>query len=79
MSGQTSNTKDIEVVDTSIDNVVIRQKDYIFQLINSSRYKEARCCLTALCELWTINEYKYKYDELTRKLNEQRTIRHPED
>jgi hypothetical protein len=67
-----------QAVDTHIDNVLIRQKDYIFQLINSSRYKEARCCLTALCELWTINEYKYKYDELIRILNDRRT-RQPED
>lgn len=58
--------------------LLVRQKDYILQLINTGRYKEARCCLTVLCELWTQANYTYKYDELMRRINEHRR-HHPED
>jgi hypothetical protein len=58
--------------------LLIRQKNYVDQLINTGRYKEARHCLTVLCELWTKSEYKYKYDQLIARLNEHRR-KHPED
>lgn len=50
------------------DRVLVRQKDYIINLINNRRFSEARSCLTVLCELWTKHDYKYKYDELIQRI-----------
>lgn len=53
------------------DFILVRQKDYILDLINKRKYKEAHSCLTCLCELWTTHNYKYKYDELIERLKKQ--------
>ena len=50
------------------DFILVRQKDYILNLINNRRFSEARSCLTVLCELWTKHDYKYKYDELIQRI-----------
>lgn len=56
--------------DHSMDNILVRQKDYILNLINNRRYTEARCCLTILSELWIKHDYKYKYEELQKRIRE---------
>ena len=40
-----------------IDNILIRQKDYILKLIFRGRFVEARCCLSCVSELWKANNY----------------------
>jgi hypothetical protein len=64
-----------ELTDQLINNqkfgfLLVRQKEYILDLINKRKYSEARACLTALCELWTIAHYKYKYEELIKRLKD---------
>ncbi len=64
------NATETDLEEESTDFILVRQKDYIINLINARRFTEARCCLTILCELWTKHDYKYKYDELWRRIRE---------
>jgi len=56
-----------------LDFILIRQKDYILNLISKHRYLEARACLVTVCELWTNNDYLYKHNELMNLIREAKT------
>lgn len=47
-----------------LEFILIRQKDYIRNLINRRRLIEAHYCLSMLSEFWIANNYEYKVDEL---------------
>ena len=49
-----------------IDNALVRQKDYILQLVNEGRYKEAITLLNFSEDLWASCGYHYKYKEIMR-------------
>lgn len=54
--------------------LLVRQKDYIIDLINKRKYKEARAALTVVLELWTICSYIYKYKELIERIKQVERI-----
>ena len=51
-----------------LDNILIRQKDFILQLINTRQYERARACLACVRELWEESDYGYKYKELKQRI-----------
>ena len=53
------------------DFLLVRQKDYILELINKRKYKEAKACLNCVNELWVNHSYAYKHVELTNLINER--------
>ena len=56
------------ISEEEFDFILIRQKEYILNLLDTRRYTEARCCLTILCELWTKHGYLYKYEEIQERI-----------
>jgi hypothetical protein len=57
------------------DFLLVRQKDFILDLVNRKRTVEATACLAVLKELWYEHSYGYKYEELTERIKQQRTLR----
>jgi len=58
----------------TLDNILVRQKDLIFQRINDGAYNEAIAMLHVVRELWTsVNPpYVCKYYELQNIINSRK-------
>jgi hypothetical protein len=49
------------------DFILIKQKEYIINLIDSRKFKEADACLKLVRELWETHSYGYKLLELRNR------------
>ena len=58
--------KSVSTQDT--DFILIRQKEFILDLIDKRKFIEARYCLHVLKELWESESYAYKTQELYTRI-----------
>lgn len=59
------------VIETSIDNELVKQKDNILAMLNSGHYNKARTVLAFVAPMWVAMDYGYKVTELTRRLRDK--------
>lgn len=60
------------IMNEEIDNILVRQKDFILNLISRGRLVEARCCLSCVSELWKANNYEYKTNEIIERIRKEK-------
>lgn len=65
--------------DITLDNLLVQQKDAIINTM-VSHPGNARAQLQVLLPLWTIFNYKYKYDELMQRIDKyEKSLQMSED
>jgi soluble cytochrome b562 len=63
----------MELTSDNLDNILIRQKDKIIDLIDSGKTKEAQAALRVVEELWAACNYDYKTKELRERIKHKTT------
>jgi len=63
--------KQCTIDESTLDHILILQKDSIRSKIQAGKYKEARICLSLVRSLWLECNYEYKYKELSTLINER--------
>lgn len=58
----------LPITPDELDNILVRQKDKLIELIDNGHIKEAQLALSILTELWTAASYSYKITELKHRI-----------
>ena len=55
--------------ESELDNILVRQKDWIIRMIDDGKFNEAQFAIAILVDLWCRCSYGYKIDELIERIN----------
>lgn len=65
-------------VGEKLDNMLVRQKDYILSTLDKGDYRAALLTLHCLREFWYAMNYGYKFEEILEKIKKQKErVRRP--